>query len=447
MAQTRYVDRRSFLSAAAAGAGVAFAAKAFGQESPSGTLPAALIGAGTQGQNLLNACMKIPGIHVKAVCDIWENYNQKQAARILTGFKQEHTLYSDYRDMLEKEKDLAAVIVATPDFCHAEQTVACLKAGLNVYCETPMANSIAGAREMAKAAKETGKLLQIGLQRRSNPKYTYCYEHIINETKLLGTLTALNGQWNQSVQTDRGWPRRAPLDDETLKKYGYASMQQFRNWRWYKEMGGGPLTSFGTHQIDVFNWYMEGPPKSVLASGGTDYYKGDSYECPDTVMAICEYEFKGGTFRAMYQTINANSNFGYYETFMGDQGTLHISEAPGRAAVYREPASPDWDKWVKIGILKEPEKPEAEKEKTETPDGIVVDVEESVAPPSYNLPVKFTDPVHTPHLANFFNAVKGQGKLVCPAETGFASFVTVMKINEAIASGNKINLTPGDFTV
>jgi len=440
------LDRRSFLNVTGAGAGLvlasnAIARKASGQDN---ALNIALIGAGTQGQNLLNVCMKTPGIRVKAICDIWETYNVKQAARIQTGYKQEHSAYTDYREMLGKEKDLDAVIVATPDFCHAEQTVACLKAGLHVFCESPMSNTVDGGRAMVKAAKAAGKLLQIGHQRRSNPHYTYCYDHIINETKLLGKMAALNTQWNRPVQTSRGWPRRAPLDAETLSKYGYQSMQQFRNWRWYNKLGGGPLAALGSHQIDVFNWYMDGPPKSVTASGGTDFYKKETHECSDTVMAVLEYEIKKRTIRALYQTNSANSNFGYYETFMGDQGTLHISEASGRASVFREPASPDWEKWVKIGILEAPEKPE-KKPDAEGDDGAILEPEESVAPPSYNLPIQFNDPVHKPLMDNFFNAVRGQGQLASSAEAGFASLVTITKINEAIATGRKIDLTPDDF--
>jgi hypothetical protein len=76
-------------------------------------------------------------------------------------------------------------------------------------------------------------------------------------------------------------------------------------------------------------------------------------------MAIYEYEYeyetgKKQTVRAFYQTITTNSSNGYFETFMGDEGTLHISESASRGAVYREPSAPDWDKWVKAGFLNAP---------------------------------------------------------------------------------------------
>ena len=150
----------------------------------------ALLGAGAQGQVLMNACLKIPGISIKAVCDIWESYNQKRLSRMLKAYKHEHNTYVDYKEMLDKEKDLDAVIIATPDFWHSPQTVACLEAGLHVYCETAMSNTIEGAKKMAEAAKKTGKLLQIGCQRRSNPRYIHCYEKLLNGNKVLGRIAA-----------------------------------------------------------------------------------------------------------------------------------------------------------------------------------------------------------------------------------------------------------------
>lgn len=448
---TKPVDRRSFLSSAALASGsLVLASKAAAQTAAADVLNVALIGAGTQGQALLNCCAKIEGIHVKAVCDIWESYNLKRASAILEGFKQTHTPYTDYREMLDKEKDLHAVLIATPDFCHAEQTSACLKAGLNVYCESMMSNTLEGARAMIQDAKSSGKLLQIGHQRRSNPRYQYSLAHILNETKMLGKVTALNGQWNRPVQPERGFPKRAALDDATLNKFGYASMQQFRNWEWYKGFGCGPIATFGVHQIDVFNWFMETTPKSVMAIGGTDFYDPKSFQWFDTVMAIFDYNNTKDNIRGFYQTISSNSNFGYFENFMGDQGTLYLSEAGGRVKVYREPAAPDWEKWVKIGILESDVKaapPKKEVKDEKKPADAVLDVQETVIPPSYNLPVKFTDPVYQPHLANFFNAIRGKEKLNCPAEVAYPATVIVLKINEAVQESKRIDFKPEDFQV
>ncbi len=438
------IDRREFLrSTAALGAGVVLAPKSFGQAAGSGPddINVALLGAGAQGQVLLNACLKMRGVRFKAVCDIWTAYNQKRVSRLLKKYRHEHNTYLDYQEMLDKEKDLDAVLIATPDFWHAEHTVACLKAGLHVYCEKEMSNTLEGARKMAQAAKETGKLLQIGHQRRSNPRYVHCYDKLIKEAKILGRITTINGQWNRAARPDLGSPKKYAIDQVTLEKYGFKSMHQFRNWRWYKGLGGGPIVDLGSHQIDIYNWFLEANPKSVMASGGTDYYDKQTHEWYDNVMAIYEYKTSQGTIRAFYQTITTNSSQGYFETFMGDEGTLIISESAGRGAVYREASAPEWDKWVKAGYVNEPAKKE---EKPES--GAVLDVRETMAPPAYELPVKMEKLYHQPHLENFFDAIRGRAKLNCPAEIGYETAVTVLKVNEAVEADRKLDFKPGEFT-
>ncbi|MHC4167539.1 MAG: Gfo/Idh/MocA family protein, partial [Planctomycetota bacterium] len=177
------INRRNFLhSAAAAGAGLAFSqgasARANGGKKPD-DINVALLGAGEQGKVLMEDARKIPGIRFKAVCDIW-SYNRKWVSGRLRAYRHEHNVYADYEEMLGKEKDLDAVIIATPDFWHADHTVACLEAGLHVYCEKEMSNTLDGARKMVRAARRTGKLLQIGHQRRSNPRYVFCRDNLIN---------------------------------------------------------------------------------------------------------------------------------------------------------------------------------------------------------------------------------------------------------------------------
>ena len=118
----------------------------------------ALIGAGTQGRILAECIRKIPGVNFKAICDIWEYNRNYTAKRIKAYTKKSVNAYIDYKEMLEKETDLDAVVIATPDCYHAEHTIACLKAGKHVYCEKEMSHKLELAAEMVKTANETGKV-------------------------------------------------------------------------------------------------------------------------------------------------------------------------------------------------------------------------------------------------------------------------------------------------
>ena len=448
------LNRRDFMrSTAAISAGLFIGSSALGQTGEKAdTLNIALIGAGAQGQILMDAILKLEdnyGVRFVAVCDIWEKVNLTRVSRRLDAYKakgHKGTPYVDYKEMLDTEKDLDAVIVATPDFWHAEHSIAALEKGKHVYCEKEMSNTVEGARKMVEAARKSGKLLQIGHQRRSNPRYQHCYDKYIKEAGLLGRITTINGQWNRSKASceDLGWPEGREIDQATLNKYGFKDMHQFANWRWFKGLGGGPIVDLGSHQIDIYNWFLEAQPKSVIASGGVDYWKG--HEWYDTVMAIYEYDTKAGPVRAFYQTLTTNSANGYYESFMGDKGTLMISESANRGSIYRENwvDEKEWQPWVDKGYMKKVEGKPVEKKE----DDVVLDVREgSYAPSEYSIPVKMNVPYHQPHLVNFFDSIRGKAKLNCPAEIGYETAVMVLKVNEAVEKACRLEFKPEDFKI
>ena len=408
---------------------------------PSDTLSVALIGAGAQGRILMEDCLKIKGIRFRAVCDIWA-YSQQYAGNYLKKLGQEVAVYEDYRDLLAKEKGLDACIVATPDWMHAEHAIACMDAGCHVYCEKEMSNSLEKAREMVLAARRTNKKLQIGHQRRSNPRYIHAIDTLIRNTGLLGRVTHANAQWNRSKSDDLGWPAKYAIPPATLEKYGYEDMLQFRNWRWFKKYGGGPIVDLGSHQIDLFGWLWNTPPKSVTACGGIDFYK--SHEWYDNVMCIYEYETPQGTNRAFYQVLTTTKHGGFCETFMGEDGTLVISEVPQAGnTVEREDHAKPWDVYVKQGLLLSVR----EAPKRVDTKNVFVDVRVSVPMGSWPLPVELAKPAHQPHLENFFDAVRTGAALNCPAEVAYESAVAVLAANEAVRTGQRIEFRPEDFKV
>lgn len=435
------LNRREFLSATAvAGAAMLIEAcksdsgeqKAAVKQSSLNTLNVALIGYGEEGKVLLESLLNIEGVKLVALCDIWE-YHRNEGQRYLQKLGNDVRAYENYEDLLAKEKDLQAVLIATPDFWHAPMTNACLKAGLHVYCEKMMSNTIEGARSMVKTMRETGKLLQIGHQRRSNPRYLFTMNRLLHEAQFCGKLTAMQGQWNRAVKEDFGWPKKYEMPASMLAKYGYKDMHQFRNWRWFKGLGGGPLSDLGAHQIDTFNWWLGKTPKSVMASGGLDYYK--NHDWCDNAMVIYEYPIDQSVARAFYQVQTTTSaGGGYYEQFMGDDGTIRMSEDPAICAIYREARATavSWDDLAQKGYVKA--KPLAA-------DTAKVDVRETAALAEYEIPVFFNKPPHQPHIENFLNAIRGTAKLNCPADEAFSSEYVIHKANEAVDAQKKISIS------
>ncbi len=443
------ISRRDFLrSSAAAGLGAALAGPSLAQAPPPASpaaakaadeLRVAVSGCGAQGRVLIEAMLRIPSVRIVALCDIW-SYSRQYTGNYLKKYGHAANVYEDYRELLAAEKDLDAAVVATPDWVHAEQTVACLRRGLPVYCEKEMANTLDQARAMVLAARETGKLLQIGHQRRSNPRYIHAIDRLIREKGLLGRVTVAYAQWNRAKADLLGWPERYVIDRATLDKYGYGSMTEFRNWRLYKKYGGGPMVDLGSHQIDLFSWVHGAPPKSVVASGGLDFYK--DWEWYDNVMAIYEFETKEGTARAFYQVQTTTQHGGFYETFMGENGSLVLSEIPERGNwAMREPHAPEWDSLAKAGLLQSETVP-IRKSATKN---IYVDVRVTAEAGRWPLPVELAKPAHQPHLENFFDAVRGGAKLNCPSELAYESCVAVLKANEAVKARRVMEFRPEQF--
>ena len=221
----------------------------------------ALLGAGAQGQVLLDAMLRIPGLRFRAVCDIWTEYNQKRAVNTLRKFKYDVPGYEDYREMLDKEKELDAVVIATPDFWHAPHTIDCLKAGKNVYCEKEMSNTLEGARAMVSPPARPGSSpdrppapqpsalpLREGepARRGEAPRPRRDRQRPVEPRGVARPRVA------QALRDPRRAAQAVRLQD----------MPQFRNWRWYKGKGGGPIVDLGSHQIDIYNWFLDATPRT-----------------------------------------------------------------------------------------------------------------------------------------------------------------------------------------
>jgi predicted dehydrogenase len=457
------MSRRRFLGKTSVGAGLVLGVPSVPRaaEERSDVIHVALVGFGRQGQVLFDSLRNIPGLHFQAVCDI-ADYRCKYGRASVRGFNQTGGYrgeipngYVDIDEMLAKEDGLDAAIIATPDFWHAPHTIKCLDAGLHVYCEKMMSNTIDGARGMVRAMDRSKKLCQIGYQRRSNPRYRFTRKHLIYGQRVCGRIVNARAQWHRSVNASQAMqinPKWAPPED-VLRRYGFESLHQYVNWRHYRDLSGGPVADLGSHQIDVFYWLLKARPKTVFASGGNDYFRDREHY--DNMMAIFEYETPQGPVRAMSQVLNMTSwGDGFHETFMGEDATIRISELVSRSAIYKESsAHPEtWERLVDRGYLKKKPVPAPPKVSD------AIQVYESPPPEEFMLPgglptivyhggYKGPKPVHQPHLENFFAAIRGQVELRCDARRAFESEAPIYWVDASAQKREVITFTPHHLNV
>ena len=309
------VGRRNFLKAVAgvpalAGLGVAAATRG---PVAGGPVRLGFVGLGGEGRVLL-AQVDPAFAHVTALCDI----NPTQLARAdevlsKTG-KPPAPHFADYKEMLAKG-DVEAVVIATPLWMHADQTVDCLEAGRHVLCEKMMAWDVEGCERMRGAARRTGKVLEIGYQRFYNPMYQAAYKGIV-QAGTLGEVYLARIAWHRNGNWRRSGNPPSPSYDPS--PWGYKDWEHLLNWRLYKQYSRGLLAELGSHQVNVVNWFFDAVPHTVHGSGGVYRWK-DGREVDDHVYTTFEYP---GDRTAVFSSIESNAFDHFYEAFFGTKGTL-----------------------------------------------------------------------------------------------------------------------------
>lgn len=411
----RLLSRRDFLKGSAAAisaASVGLLSTADAEESVK-PVKCAFIGVGSEGSMLLGKLLRIPGVNVVGICDIYPPH-LKRALRSTVARG-----YEDYRWMLER-KDVDAIFIATPLYLHARMAIDAMQAGKHVFSEKMMAWSIDDAKAMAKTARDTKKLLQIGYQRRYNALYNHAYKLI--KDGAIGKITHVRLMWNRN-----GSWRRAVPDPK---------FERLLNWRMYKDYSQGLMAELGSHLFHVTNWFLESAPVSVMGIGGIDYWK-DGREVFDNVNVIAEYP---GGVKAYFQSLTTNQYDGCYEQFMGDKGTLVI-EGSG-AHIFPEPKA---EQLIWAGM--------AEKEKVDGKQGIVLDADVTTRLKAQagtgeaittNAPKKDD---YTNELESFIACVREGKEVQCNPLDGLNSAVTCILANQAMEQGKKLFYKPEMFTI
>jgi len=261
------------------------------------TINFGVIGTGDRGAGLINIMNDIPELNVISCCDILPFRLQKGIANTSRKAKG----YSDYRKLLE-QKDIDAILVATPFNTHSQIAIDAIDAGKHVFCEKTMAKGFDGIIQLRDKVNNSDKIFQTGHQYHSSRLYRHVVELIQNGK--VGKVTAIECQWNRNGN----W--RRPVTDSNLERA--------INWRMYREYSGGLVAELCSHQIDFANWVLNATPDQVLGVGGIDYWK-DGRETFDNVHLI--YSYPNGV-KATFTCLTSNSKDDYQIKVMGDKGTL-----------------------------------------------------------------------------------------------------------------------------
>ncbi len=284
------------------------------EDAPAGaTVKCAVIGCNVWGREILNMLARFPKAEVIAVCDHYE-----AALRRAKEAAPKAETYTDYTKVLEN-KEVQAVLVATPSHQHKEIVLAALKAGKHVYCEAPLAHSVEDAREIARAAREAMKsYFQAGLLLRSDPQRKFLLPFV--RSGAMGQNVKTRAQWHKKTS----WKRPAPTPERETEL----------NWRLRKGSSAGLIGEVGIQQIDVMQWFLAKRPVSVTGFGGVLFWK-DGREVEDTAQAVFQYE-DGTSFS--YEACLATSFDSEYEILYGSAAAIMLRGS--KAWLFKEADSP-----------------------------------------------------------------------------------------------------------
>jgi predicted dehydrogenase len=295
------------------------AAPAEAKKAPAVKIKVAVIGLGAWGREIINTLMRLPqaqdpiDVEIVAICDTYPASLKRTASAALGAVQT-----ADYKTILNN-KNIKAVIIATPTYLHKEVALAALKAGKHVYCEAPLAGSIEDAREIALAAKAAKNLVfQAGLQKRSDKQRLFLLPFI--RSGALGKTVLARAQWHKKTS----WRSASPNPER----------EKAINWRLSKETSLGLIGEIGSHQIDQAGWFMNALPKAVTGFGSVMFWKDDR-DVPDTVQAVLE--FPGGV-QMIYDATLANGYEGEYEVLYGSDAAIMMRES--KAWMFKEVDSP-----------------------------------------------------------------------------------------------------------
>lgn len=410
---------------------------------PKPKVKVAVIGLGPWGREILDQLSRLEQAEIVAICDNYPAMLRRSATKAPKALQVEN-----YQEILAN-KDVSAVIVATGSHQHKEIVITALKAGKHVYCEAPLAHTVEDAREIAMAAKQAvGQVFQPGLQGRSDPQRQFLLPFI--RSGALGKTVKARAQWHKK----QSWRQASPNADR----------EKAINWRLTQATSPGLAGEIGIHAFDQAGWFLNLDPVAVTGFGSTMLWKDDGRDVPDTVQAVIE--FPGGV-RMSYDASLATSFDSDYELLYGTEATILMRpDARGNQAAWMfkevDAALLGWEVYArKDNFFKETGIAlvlDGSKQKKLSEDA--VGEESPQFPPQYHALNAFLANCHevsvevAEFVANYGadekNALaehlesitrrREASRQTASVSDGFAATVLALKVNEAVASGKRIEL-------
>ena len=294
-------------------------------------LNVAIVGVANRGGDNLNEVSRLSTVNIVALCDVDDNYLNGAAQRFPGATK-----YNDYRKMLA-QKDIDAVVISTPDHMHAPVTLAAMEAGHDVYCEKPLAHTVAEVRKVTETARRLKRVTQMGTQIHATNNYRRVVEVI--RSGAIGAVTETHS-W-----ADKVWSGITPLPttppppatfhwdlwEGKTSALPYNASYVPATWRGWWAWGGGTLADMACHHMDLPFWALNlDHPLTIMAEGPVVHsdiapeWLIIHYEFParDTRPPVKVNWYNGGKRPPQFSQADVLPGWGDGTLFVGEKGML-----------------------------------------------------------------------------------------------------------------------------
>ena len=284
-----------------------------------------------RGAELAGAFAKRSDVAIVSLCDV-DDASFAPASRALAKAGSggpSPKVEKDFRRVLD-DREVDAVVVATPDHWHALMTVMACQAGKDVYTEKPASHNVVEGRRMVEAARKYDRVVQMGIQRRSMPHVAEAVAHVREGG--IGTV-GMARAWIFKERLPIGPPEPAavPAGVDYAMWQGPAPDRPFAtnhfhyNWHWFWNWGTGELGNNGIHGLDVARWGLGvDAPLAVASTGGNYVYK--DREVPDTQVVTWEFPDSCLVWEHRLWDQHPIEGLGFGIAFYGTKGVLTVDE-------------------------------------------------------------------------------------------------------------------------